>query len=293
MTELKKIAFKIKKWEGPADTRHNDMATDVMFQVYFKSEELTGAYISPPQEVTASYIAKEKAFFIGVQENLLEAFLDHYEADLAAPGESKKMFEVSCGNGAINYSLAPYEPFEASQGTRRSNDEDLWGFIRGDKERTYRIEDMMAVLPEAFNKCGIDAGDMRISPQRNKKGGGITCVDSSFTVNGLTPKNSQGFYPVENWPAYLMNIRVGTGFMSFECSNTLARRLSICSKCLRDLQSCVGHNKSFKRKAGSASMETPQEKRDREVKAIMAAMQRKQARRNTGAGPSGSSNMAD
>jgi hypothetical protein len=292
MTDLRKLALKIKHWEGPADTRHDAMATDVMFQVYFRSEDLTGAYISPPQDVTASYIQREKAFFIGVHENLLEAFLEHFEADLAAPGESKKTFDVTCGNGSIKYSLVPYEPFDTSQGQRKSNDEDLWGFMRGDKARTFRIDDMMAVLPEVFNKCGIDAGDMRIAPQRNKQSGGITCIDSSFTVNGLTPKSSQGYYPVENWPAYLMNVKIGTGFMSFECSHTLAQRLGICSKCLRETQSCTGHGKAVKRKASSTTMETPQEKRDREVQAVMAAMRRKQARRSAGAGTSGSgSNM--
>lgn len=285
MTELKKIALKIIKWDGPKDTQHHVHAADVMIQVYFKAEELLGTYTPPPDNVTASYVTGEKSFYIGVPEPLLEAFLDSFESDLTEPGKSAKLFEVF--TKGITYQFSPFEPFESSEGRRRTEDEDLWGFLRGERTRTYTIEAMQAAIKDPFRRAGIDTTDVRIAPQRDKKSGGITCVDASFTVNGLSPISSQGYYPTDVWAAQLTNIRVGSGYMSFECGRILASRLDVCAKCLRYTSACVGHAKGTKR---AASTDTPQEIRERAVQARMDSLKRLKARRGA-AGSSSSTPM--
>jgi hypothetical protein len=281
MENLSKLGLMIKNFVGPPNTRHATVATEVMLQAYFESEELTGAYIQPPENVIANYSAAEKSFFISVPENLLEAFLEKYEADLTAPGESKTSFAVTCGKGTITYWLAPYEPNQANKGTKRKTDEDLWGFLRGQRGRIYHVADIETAAPEYFRKAGIDASEMRINPQRNKSDGGITCIEASFTVNGLSPIDPHGYYPCETWPTYLVNIPISGGYMTFECSRSLANRLGICEKCLRDTRNCVGHGKGTKR---AATTETPGEARARAIQASMAAIKRHKARGNTAGG---------
>ena len=283
MEMLSKLGLKIKNWKGPSDTRHDTIATEVMLQAYFHSEELTGAYTQPPENVTASYAQTEKTFFIGVPEQLLEAFLDKYEADLTAPGESKTTFNITCGKGTITYQLSPFEPNEAAKGSKRKVDEDLWGFLRGEKGRTYRIDDIKAATCESFRKAGIDASGMKVTPQRNRKDGGITCIEGSFTVNDLAPTDPLGHYPYEFWPACLVNIPVSGGYMTFECSRAMANRLKICEKCLRDTRGCTGHGKGVKR---AATTDTPREVRARAVQASMDAIKRFNARNKHNAGSS-------
>jgi hypothetical protein len=285
MEELARIGFKIKSWTGPSDTRHNAIATEVMLQTYFMSDQLTGSYIQPPDNVTATYIAAEKSFVVSVPEHLLEAFLDKYESDLTAPGESKKLYCLTCAKGTVTYSLSPYEPTDTARGTKRKVDEDLWGFLRGEKGRVYRIEDITAATQEHFRKAGIDASEMKVLPQRNKRNGGITCVDASFTVNGLAPVDPYGLYPYDYWPTHLTNMSVGSGFMSFEPSRTLAKRLNICEQCLRDTNHCSGHGKGVKR---ATTTETPQELRARTIKYSMDAIKRFNARNKAPAGSSSS-----
>jgi hypothetical protein len=287
MSGLKKLALKIVKFEGPPATLHHHNATDVMLQAYFQSEELIGAYTSPGDDVAVAYISAEKSFYVDVPEALLEAYLDKYGADLTEPGQSDKHLEVTCGNGAVTYQLSPYEPYEAARGRKRIEDEDLWGFLRGEKTRTYHIEAIAAAIVEPFRRAGIDATDAIIAPQRNRADGGITVIASSFTVNGLAPLSAHGYYLTDEWTAVLQNIPIGNGYMSFECSRALASRLDVCTQCLRYTTVCPGHGKGVKRRA---TTDTPQEMRAREMKARMDHLKRLKARKSA-AGSSSSHNM--
>ena len=83
-----------------------------------------------------------------------------------------------------------------------------------------------------------------------------------------------------------VNMKVGGGYISFECSRALAARLDVCSQCLRYTSACPGHGKGIKR---AATTSTPQEIREREIQKRMNHLKRLNARR--GAASSSSAPM--